>query len=159
MCVHFYMSIKHKFYMEHYILCASMYVHSIALCASGGLSRWIPPVSVSAQFLTCSPGDDQGARGLLPIVCAYDFSVCSIQISQICFTVMWDLGQKLHTCILFIVYVHYIFMNATSYIRLISQYQLNQVFNFSISSASYFSIDILRFRFGISFQLYTCWAL
>ena len=61
------------------------------------------------------------------------------------------LGPKLHTCILFTAYVHYMFMNATSYIRFISQYQLNQLFNSNISSTSYFSIDIFRFNFSISF--------
>ena len=56
-----------------------VYVHSIALCAPGGLSAGIPLVLVSAQFLSYLPGDNQGARGLLPTVCACSFfSVCRI---------------------------------------------------------------------------------
>jgi len=78
-------------YRALHIVCQHVYVHSITLCAPGVLSARIPPVLVSTQFLTYSPDDDQGARGLLPIVCAYSFSICRIQISQVCFTVMWAL--------------------------------------------------------------------
>ena len=61
-----------------HIVCQHVYVHSIALCVPGGLSAGIPLVSISAQFMICSPGDDQGARGLLPKVCAYSFYICMI---------------------------------------------------------------------------------
>ena len=75
---------------------------------------------------------------------------------QVCITVDVGLGPKLHICILFTAYVHYMFMNATSYIIFISQYQLNQVFNFSISSTSLFqyrysSIQPQLFSFQLIF--------
>jgi len=54
----------------------------------------LPTRSVSAQFMSYAPGVNQGAKGLLPTVCAYSFSVYRIQISQICFIVMWALCQS-----------------------------------------------------------------
>ena len=56
-----------------HIVCQHVYVHIIALYVPGGLFAKIPPVSVLAQFMSCSPGDNQGARDLLPTVCAYIF--------------------------------------------------------------------------------------
>ena len=145
-----------------YIVCHHIYVHSIALCVPGGLSMGIPLVLVSAQFLSYLPGDNQGARGLLPTICAYSFSVCRIQISQVCYSYV-GLGLKLHTCILFTIYVHYIFMNATSYTRYylfsvqvnqyFTQYQLSSFnYQYQFSKCSIFiSIDISRFSFSTSF--------
>jgi len=52
------------------------------------------------------------------------------------------LGPKLHTCIFTIVYVHYMFKNATRFIRLIYQYQLNHVFNSSSASTVFISVSI-----------------
>ena len=49
-----------------HIMCQHVYEHSITLWAPGCLSVGIPPVSVSAQFLSCSPGDDQGAGAYCP---------------------------------------------------------------------------------------------
>ena len=73
--------------MEHYILCASIFM-CIALdfCAPGGLSAGThqfsfsfarlrsirepgicyPPVSVSAEFMSCLPGANQGAGAYYP---------------------------------------------------------------------------------------------
>ena len=73
-------------------------MHNIALCAPGDLSAGIPPVSVSTQFMSCSPDDDLGARDLLPTICAYSFYVCKIQISQVC--VIGLCGPMSQSCIL-----------------------------------------------------------
>ena len=67
-----------------HIVCQHVYVQSTALCGPGGLSTGIRLVLVSAQFMSYSPSDDQGVRGLLPTVCAYSFYVCRIQNSQVC---------------------------------------------------------------------------
>ena len=107
------------------------------------MSAGIPPV--------CSLVVEQGARGILPTVYAYSFSVCRIRFVRYLLPVYVGLGPKLHTCILFIAYVHYMFMNATNYIRFIFQYQLNQVFNFSISSASYFQYRYSSIQLQYSF--------
>ena len=66
--------------MEHYILCASMYM----CIASDGLSTGIPLISV----MFCSLIFDQGAKGILPTVCAYSFYVYRIQISQVCINIL-----------------------------------------------------------------------
>ena len=70
--------------MEHYPLCASIYICITLHYAPDGLSTGILPISVSAQFMSCSSGDNQEARGILATVCAYSFYVCRIQISQVC---------------------------------------------------------------------------
>ena len=44
------MSIEHGLYGALYIVCQHVYVHSIALCALGGLSAGIPPVSVELSL-------------------------------------------------------------------------------------------------------------
>ena len=55
-----------------------------------------------------------------------------------------DLGTKLDTCILFIVYVHYIFMNATSYTRYyLFSVQLNQYF---------YSVPVNQFSLSLPVQ-------
>ena len=134
---------------QHIICIALHYAHQKA-CPRG---------SHQFNFQFCSPEVDQGARGILPTVCAYSFSIYRFRLVRYVLPDYVGLGPKLHTCILFIVYVHYMFMNASTYIRFNYQNQLNQVFNSSISSASYFSyfsIDILRFSFSIPSQLYTC---
>ena len=48
------------------------------------LVRGDPTSLVFSMF--CSPEVDQGARGILATICAYSFSVCRIQISQVCIT-------------------------------------------------------------------------
>ena len=86
MCIHFGMSIEHDF-IQNTIYCVPACIcaqHCIMRARQ--LIRGDPTVSVSAQFMSCSPGDDQGTRGLLPTVCAYRFYVCRIQISQVCIT-------------------------------------------------------------------------
>ena len=113
--------------------------------------------------MSCSPGDNQGVRGLLPTVCAYSFSVCKIQISQVCYSYV-GLGPKLHTCILFTVYQHYMIMNAVRYYLFsvqVNQYfysvSVKSVFIINTSSASivYFvSINISRFSFSYFFLTY-----
>ena len=85
--------------------------------------------------MSCSPGSDQGARALLPtgVFAHRGFylqgffptgSYCPQYVLTVFFfvagfrSVRYDiyvgLGVKLHTCILFTIYVHYIFMNTTS---------------------------------------------
>ena len=85
MCIHFWYEHWAWFNMEHYILCASMYM-CIALHCAHQVAR--PRGSHQFQFQLSlwdfSPGDDQGASGLLPTVCAYSFYVCKIQIRQVC---------------------------------------------------------------------------
>ena len=121
-------------YMEHYILCASIFM-CIALhlarqaalvrrdptnlnfclltCSNQG-AKGIWPINLNFTLLTCS---NQGAKGIGPTICAYSFSVCRFRFVRYVLSVYVGLGPKLHTCILFPVYVHYIFMNATSYTR------------------------------------------
>ena len=88
-------------------------MHSIALCASGGLIAGIPPVLVSAQYMSCSPSGDRGAKSILPTVCVYNLSVCRIQISQVYITRLCGPWAKVAQLHLLTVYVHYMIMNAT----------------------------------------------
>ena len=99
--------------------------------------------------MSCTPGVNQGIRGIVPTVCAYSF-FCLQDLDQSGMTVMWALGQSCEPAF-YLQYVHYMFMNATSYIKFISQYQLNQVFNFSINSASYFQYRYSSIRLQYSF--------
>ena len=108
---------------------------SVLLTWDQGAMGMLPTRSVSAQFMSCAPGVNQGARGLLPTICAYNFSVAGFSSVP----VYVGLGPKLHTCIFITVYVHYMFMNAT---RFIYQYQLNQVFNSSPASTIFISVSI-----------------
>ena len=74
------------------------------------------------------------------------------------------LGPKLHTCILFTVYVYYMIMNATRYYLFsvqVNQYfysvPVESVFIISTSSAStvcFISIEISRFSFSYFFLPY-----
>ena len=50
------------------------------------LDRGDPTSSSYNSVMCCSPNDDQGNRGILPIVCAYIFYICKIQINQVCIT-------------------------------------------------------------------------
>ena len=74
-----------------HIVCQHVYV-------LGSLFVGIPPVSVTAQVMSCLPGYDQGARGILPTICAYSFYVCRIQNSQVC--VIRLCGPMSQSCIL-----------------------------------------------------------
>ena len=146
--------------IEHDFIWSTTYCVPACMCTqyciirTRHLSTGISPVSVSVQFMSCAPGVNQGARGLLPTVCAYSFSVCRFRLVRYVLPVYVGLGSKLHACILFIVYVHYMFMNATSYIRFYSQHQLNQVFNFSIKSASLFQYRYSSIQLQYSFLAY-----
>ena len=133
------------FYMEHYILCASMYMCTTlhyarqAACPWGShqfqfqLSFW-----VACQVTTRGPG------AYCP-QCAYSFFVCRIQVSQVCFTVIWPWAK--------IVYLHFIYSLCA-----LHDYECNQiVFILSISSASsvcFVSIEISRFSFSYFFLPY-----
>jgi len=102
-----------RLYGALHIVCQHTYVHSIAFSAPSGIG---PQGSHQLKFnlLICS---NQGAKGIGPTICAYSFSVCRFRFVRYVLSVYVGLGPKLHTCILFPVYVHYIFMNATSYTR------------------------------------------
>ena len=87
----------------------------------------------------------------MPTVCAYSFSVCRIQISQVCYSYV-RLGPKLHICILFPVYVHYIFMNATSYSRYyLFSVQVNQyIFTYYQLFSFHYQYQFSKFSIFIS---------
>ena len=109
--------------MEHYILCANIFM---CIALHHARQTACPRGSHQFSFQFCSSEIDQGARDILPTVYAYIFSVCRFRLVRYVLPVYVSLGPKFHTCILFTVYVHYIFMNATSYIIFYSQYQSNQ---------------------------------
>ena len=129
LCAYIFVWVLSMSYMEHYILCASMFMCIVALCALGGLSAGIPPVSVSAQFMSCFPGDDQGARGILPTVCAYSFSVCRIQISQGCITRLCGSWAK-------VAYLHFIYNLCA-----LHDYECNQIVFILSTSKSIFLLS------------------
>ena len=151
-------------YETLHIMCQHIYVHSIALCAPDSLFTGIPPISVSAQYMSFSPGDDQGVRGLLPTVCAYSFSICRIQISHVYFIVMWALSQS---CIpafyLQFMCITWLWMHINQYLFLVQVNQyfysvpVKSVFIIITSSAStvcFVSIEISRFSFSYFFLPY-----
>ena len=130
-----------RLYGALHIVCQHIYVHSIHFVRQTALSAGIPPVSVcspeirelgvyypplSVLHLVASRGPGALPTGVFyPQLCAYNFFLFA-GFRSVRYDSYVGLGPKLHTCILFTVYVHYMFMNATSYIRFISQYQLNQ---------------------------------
>ena len=129
-------------------------MHNIALYASGGLFSGISPVLVSAQFMSCSLSDDQGARGLLPIVCAYIFLFVGFRSIRYVLQ-LYGTWTK-------VAYLHFIYSLCA-----LHDYECNQivfilstnksVFILSISSAStvcFVSIKISRFRFSYFFLTY-----
>ena len=142
--------------MEHYILCAS-----IVMCIALHFVRQAtcPRGSHQFNFQFTRLWSTRELGVFYPQYVLTVFLFAGSDLSGMYYQFMWALGQSCIPAYFFTAYVHYMFMNATNYIRFISQYNLNQVFNSSISSASYFShfsIDILRFSFSIPFSLYTC---
>ena len=85
-----------RLYGALHIVCQHIYMHSIAFYAPDGFVCE-DPTSLSS---VCSPVVDQGARGILPTVCAYSFSVCRFRLVRYVLPVYVGLGPKLHTCIL-----------------------------------------------------------
>ena len=135
--------------MEHYILCASI-VMCIALhfARQAAMSAGIP-----TSLLTC---DLTRELGYFTHSICLQFLCLQDQISQVCITSLCGPWAK-------VAYLHFIYSLRALHVYECNQlYQiyfsdkLNQVFNSSISSASYFSIDLLRFSFSIPLQLYTC---
>ena len=103
------------FYMEHYILCDSMYM-CIALhyAHQAGYLRGSHQFQFQLSFWVARLVTTRGLgvyclQYVLTIFLFAGFSSVRYVLPDYV-----DLGLKLHTCILFTVYVHYMFMNATS---------------------------------------------
>ena len=135
-----------RLYGALHIVCQHIYVHSIAFSAPSGIG---PPGSHHLKF-NLLIYSNQGAKGIGPIICAYSFSVCRFRFVRYVLSVYVGLGLKLHTCILFTVYVHYIFMNATSYTRYyLFSVQVNQYF---------YSVPIIQFSLSVPVQQVQCFC-
>ena len=91
--------------------------------------------------MSCLPGDDQGARDLLSTVCAYSFFCLQDSNQSGMFYRYVGLRLKLHTCILFTVYVYYMIMNATRYY--LFSVQVNQYF---------YSVPVNQFSLSVPVQ-------
>ena len=76
-----------------HIVCQHIYVHSITSCAPDDLFAGIPQVSVSAQFLSCSPG----AYWPQYVLIVYLFA--RFRLVKYILPVYVGLGPNLHTCI------------------------------------------------------------
>ena len=146
MCIHPGMSIKHDFIWSTTYCVPACYVHSIALCATGGLSTGIPLVSVSTQFLNCSPGDDQGLGAYCPQYVLTIFLFAWFRSVKYVLQ-LYDPWAKF-------AYLHFIYSLCT-----LHDYECNQiVFNLS-TSKSIFILNITssfyQYRyFSIHFQLF-----
>ena len=153
MCIHLGMNIKHEsIWSTTYCVPAYLCAQHCIICTRR-LVRRDPTSLVSVLF--CSPDVDQGARGILLTVCAYSFSVCRIQISQVCITNYVGLEPKLYTCIyLQFVCITFLCMLPVS---IITQFKLNQIL-YLVSVQQVF----IQYRYFfdsstvISFQLITC---
>ena len=146
MCIHLGMNIQHEF------IWSTSYCVPACLCAQHCIMRTRQvvrgdPTSLYS-VLFCSPEVDQGDRGILPKVCAYSFSICRIQISQVCITRLCGPWDK-------VAYLHFIYSLCA-----LHDYECNQivfilntsksVFILSISSASF-----IQYRYSlIQLQLF-----
>ena len=82
--------------MEHYILCASIFMYIVLHFAHQAALVRRDPTNLNFNLLTCS---NQGAKGIGPTICAYSFSVCRIRLVRYVLPDYVGLGAKLHTCI------------------------------------------------------------
>ena len=146
--------------MEHYILCASMYMcivldyASQAACLRGfhqfqfELRFWV------ARLVTTRGPGTYCSQYVLTIFLFAGFRSIRYVLQ------LYGLGSKLHTCILFIVYVHYMIMNATRYY--LFSVQVNQYFYsvpvksvFIISTSSASTVCFCQYQnFSIQLQLF-----
>ena len=128
-------------YMEHYILCASMYMCTVlhyvhqAACLRGSHQFQLSSIY---ELLACwRPG---GQRLIAHSMCLQFFCLQDSDQSGMFYSYV-GLGPKLHTCILFTIYVYYMIMNATRYY--LFSVQVNQYF---------YSIPVIQFSLSAPVQ-------
>ena len=101
--------------MEHYILYASM-IMCIALhyCALSGIS---PQGTHQLKNSICLPVVIRELRVLDPPYVLTAFMFAGSDLTGMYYQFMWALGQSCIPAFFFIVYVHYMFINVTKFIR------------------------------------------
>ena len=160
MCIHLCMSIEYELYGALHIVCQHVYVHSIPLCAPGGLSVEIPPVLVELGLWVARLVTTRGPGAYWPQYVLIIFLFVGFRsvryVLQLC-------GPWAKVAYLYFIYslcvLHDYECNQILFIVSTSnQYfysvPVKSVFIISIRSASiviFVSIDISRFSFSISF--------